>query len=1043
MNINSAHPSQGAGDKRYRVVNDYFSALVEKFRTGQAREHAYRPAFEALMQSLDPSLGIINDPSRSEHGNPDFVFLRGDVMVGYAETKDIGINLDKTEKGEQLARYFGYSNLILTDYLEFRFFKNGSRSGEPITIGKQDEQTLHACPERFAELANALTDFVQGTPEPITSGKRLAEIMGGKARRIRDNVTIYLAKESETNAELLRVYETIKKLLVHDLSIEKFADMYAQTLVYGLFVARYNDDAQDGFSRQKARELVPASNPFLREFFDHIVGPRFDIRLRFIVDELCAVFSVSDMREIVHRHFKISIALFDVSQFDTALFDDAAHKPLGLNEKDPIIHFYEDFLQEYDPAERKKMGAYYTPIPVARFIVRAVDEALKRDFGLPKGLADTSKRQIDVVSQGKKAKLDVHRVQILDPAVGTATFLNEVVNHIHQNFAGQQGRWASYVETDLLPRLFGFELMMAPYTIAHLKLGMTLRETGCVKLNQRLGVYLTNTLEEGVNLDNTLFGFGLSQSIADEAISAGKIKNEKPIMVVIGNPPYSGESSNKTDFAMNIVAKYKFEPGGKTKLQERNPKWINDDYVKFIAFAEEMIERNGEGIVAMITNHGYLDNPTFRGMRWRLVTTFDEIHVLDLHGNAKKKETTPEGGKDENVFDIQQGVAIMIAVKTRKKKPSELARVYHADLYGRREEKFKCLEKNEQSWQEISLDERMFFFTRKSNEGRSEYEKGIAINKLFMESNVGVVTAADAVLVGNSVKEVLKNVERAKLSQTEGKICKRLAKHEIEPGNVKPIAYRPFDNRYIYYSTDVVERARYEVMQHFLKGENVGLIASHLNRQMSLGYFFMTRIVTDFHILDSAADSTSVFPLYLYHDDGTRTPNFDRDLLKTFTRNLKKPYETEEVLDYIYAVLHSPKYRETYKEFLKIDFPRVPAPTDDEQFFRLAKLGKQLRELHLLTSSRIDDFVTTYSKNGSNVVEKIERKETDIWINREQYFGRVPEVAWKFYIGGYQPAQKWLKDRKGTALSNEDIEHYQKMIVALTETERIMREIEI
>lgn len=277
------HPHQLA-------VAQYVATVADKLKTGQAREHAYRSALEGLIKPFDQTLQVVNDPSRSDHGNPDFVFLRGDVIAGYAETKDIGANLDKIEKSPQIERYLGYSNLILTDYLEFRFFRNGVRYGEPVCVGAVTSGGLVARPESFRELADALSDFFQGKPEPIKSGKRLAEIMGGKARRIRDNVQRFLATESEKNAELVRVYETVKRLLVHDLSPEAFADMYAQTLVYGLFVARYHDDSPETFTRQEARDLIPSSNPFLRHFFDHIVGPNFDKRLSYIVDELCEVF---------------------------------------------------------------------------------------------------------------------------------------------------------------------------------------------------------------------------------------------------------------------------------------------------------------------------------------------------------------------------------------------------------------------------------------------------------------------------------------------------------------------------------------------------------------------------------------------------------------------------------------------------------------------------------------------------------------------------------------------------------------------------------
>lgn len=591
------------------AIAEYISMVTGKYQTGQAREHAYRPAFEALIQALDPKLKILNDPSRSEHGNPDFVFLRGDITVGYTETKDIDANLDKTEKSEQMERYLGYSNLILTDYLEFRFFRNGVRYGEPMRIGAVESSKIIAKPEVFSELADALVDFLTGKPEPIKSGKRLAEIMGGKARRIRDNVRHFLADKADTDTELQRIYESVKKMLVHDLTEETFADMYAQTLVYGLFVARYHDESKDTFSRAEARDLVPESNPFLRQFFNHIAGPDFNKRLRYIVDELCAVFACANVRELMEEYFK---------------------KNGAAQGQDPVIHFYEDFLKEYDAELRKKMGAYYTPLPVVRFIVRAVDHILKTEFGLAEGLADTSK-----LPNG------LHRIQVLDPAVGTGTFISAVIRIIYERLIeqGQKGRWPAYVHHDLLPRIHGFELMMAAYTIAHLKLSIAFKQTGFTIFNKRLGIYLTNSLEQA-GPQTGMFSLGFAQSIVEEAKQAAVIKNETPIMVVLGNPPYSGVSSNETEDANRLVEKYKVEPGGRQKLQERKH-WLNDDYVKFIALAESLIEKNEEGIVAMITSHGYIDNPTFRGMRWHLRKTFDLIYVLDLHGNSNKKRNEP------------------------------------------------------------------------------------------------------------------------------------------------------------------------------------------------------------------------------------------------------------------------------------------------------------------------------------------------------------------------------------------------------------------
>lgn len=319
------------------MIQDYINQLQRELSTETALEHSYRPAFKSFIESLNSNINAVNDPSRSSFGAPDFIFLDSrnkDLIRGYAETKDINVNLDQIEKSEQLKRYLGYSNLILTNYLEFRLFRNGEKY-QTIVIAKKDNLSLVSEEAGFSQLEHELKAFLEGKPENIKNAKRLAEIMGGKAARIRNNVSSFLQAENERNEELLRIYKVMQKLLVHDLKIDKFADMYAQTLVYGLFVARYYDNTPSNFSRQEARDLIPASNPFLQHFFDHIIGPNFDKRLTYIVDELCDVFTVSDVRAIIQRHYN--------------LFGESV-------DKDPIIHFYEDFLREYDPELRKEMG---------------------------------------------------------------------------------------------------------------------------------------------------------------------------------------------------------------------------------------------------------------------------------------------------------------------------------------------------------------------------------------------------------------------------------------------------------------------------------------------------------------------------------------------------------------------------------------------------------------------------------------------------------------------------------------------------------------
>lgn len=1057
------------------MTQAYVNQLLLELATGNALEHSYRPALKSLFEAIDPTIRAVNEPSRSAHGAPDFAFYKNknnNLVLGYVETKDIYVDLDHVEKTEQLKRYLGYASLILTNYLEFRFFRNGVKY-QTISVAKLHSPVIAPINENYLSLERELKAFLEGKPETITNAVRLSQIMGGKAARVRDNVIKYLSQDNEKNQELLRIYEVMQKLLVHDLTAEKFADMYAQTLVYGLFVARYYDESPENFSRQEARDLIPASNPFLRHFFDHITGPNFDKRLTFIVDELCEVFKVSDVQAIIQKHYNL----------------------LGEStDKDPIIHFYEDFLKEYDPKLRKSMGAYYTPVPVVSFIIRAVDDVLKTEFDLPKGLADTTKVERSIMQQGTKTRQSLHKVQILDPAVGTATFLNEAVKFIYQKFKGQEGLWESYVEKELLPRLHGFELMMAPYTIAHLKLAMTFKETGIDHFDRRLGVYLTNTLEEGIKNKEDLFSFGLAEAISEESKAASVIKHETPIMVVIGNPPYSGISSNMTTYANALIENYKVEPGGNEKLKERKH-WLNDDYVKFIAFAEKLIDKNGEGIVAMITNHGYLDNPTFRGMRWHLTKTFSAIYVLDLHGNSNKKESTPEGDKDENVFNIQQGVSIIIAVK-KNIKTKGLTTVYRSDVWGRIRIKYDFLLKNGLSdiqWSKIDLDTKYLYFTKTSQKNiKNEYEKGVSITDLFPINVSGIVTARDGLVINRNKTQLLNHINyffnpansdddvRHKFfaNKSRGKFLGGDSRgwklHDVRSElmnqnheeNIVKILYRPFDNQWIYYHPRMVDWGRENVMRNFLIAENIGLICpKQLAGSESPGGLISKNIVA--HKTFSAYNINYSFPLYIYQknlqssliDDKVRLPNINPSSLDKLLSKIDKYKFTDDhkqkitstidvinpldILDYVYAILYSPNYRTKYKEFLKTDFPRIPIPRDAKTFWALVKLGGKLRQFHLMEDPNLENLSTIYPITGDNLVEQVEFRGNNVFINELQYFGNIPKESWEFYIGGYQPAQKWLKDRKKKKLTYEDIIHYQKIIKALTETKKIMEEIEI
>lgn len=1016
-----------------------------QLESNQATEHSYRPALKALLNSLDESIEAINEPKQSEHGAPDFVVIgkkNKDLKLGYGEAKIPGENLDKIEKSEQMDRYKGYANLFLTDCLDWRFFRNGEkilelRIGE-LSHDKTEISKLYT--DRYSSLASEIANFLGQPPEKIRSGRRLAEIMGGKARRIRDNILL----REQKNPEIENIYKMMTKLLVHDLSYEKFADMYSQTLIYGLFVARYMDTTEKDFSRQEARDLVPKSNPFLRQFFDHVAGINFDASLGYIIDELCDVFAISDIHTIVHKHLRVTGE--------------------EQNDKDPIIHFYEDFLQEYDPQLKKQMGAYYTPVPVVRYIVKQIDRVLKEDFGIQDGIASTEtiKQTVDAQGHtrgkyGKKVyttkEVVVPRVQILDPAVGTATFLNETIKYIYNhNFENQKGLWPSYVNDNLIKRLFGFELMMAPYTIAHMKLGMTLAELGATELKGRIGVYLTNSLEEGIPMQPDLLSFGgLVAAVTEESDAAAEIKSNAPVMIVMGNPPYSVSSSNKSRYAAGLVAPYKKD------LNERKIN-LDDDYIKFIAFSEQMIEKNGSGVVGMITNNSFIDGITHREMRHHLRKTFDKIYILDLHGNSKKKETAPDGGPDQNVFDIMQGVSIIIAVKTGTE--NKLADVYHAEVYGKRADKFAVLNHDQVKFSKVNSVAPRHYFVPKDMSLTDEYEANICINDLFINKSSGFRSgAADSQIcferndIENVVQDLIKLPEldfRAKYNLKDGRNhyyagMKEDIGNEINNSRIIQTAWHsPFDVRWTYYSyksSGFVARPRNQTMDNFVGHENIGLIYMRGHIEPKGAAAGVTNLVSSERTFSrpgmSSADS--VAPLYIYVGGSERISNFNADELRKLTAMLERTFEPEDIFDYIYAILHSPSYRKKYAESLKMDFPRVPIPTQKD-FDRLVALGRQLRELHLMTV--YIQFTTSYPEFGNNLVEKVEWVGNKVYINTNQYFGGVPDNSWNFYIGGYQPAQKWLKDRKGRVLSSEDIVHYQKIIKILDETDRIMKEID-
>jgi type I restriction-modification system DNA methylase subunit len=638
---------------------EYITELNRQYQSGIAREHTYRPALQQLLATMLPHLTVSNEPARQACGAPDYILQRkdGNIPIAFIEAKDLNDTdlAGRSKNKEQFDRYkVSLDNIIFTDYLDFLLYEKGEFV-ESIRIAELKGEKIVSLKENFDKFSHIISHFGQAKPQKITSSAKLAEIMAGKARLLADVIRRTLSN-GDSDGTLAGQMVAFKDVLIHDITPEAFADVYAQTIAYGMFAARLHDQSPDTFTRQEAATLIPKTNPFLRSLFQYVAGYDLDERISWIVDDLAETFRATDMQKVMAGFGK------------------------RTQQTDPMIHFYENFLSAYDPKLRKTRGVWYTPQPVVNFIVRAVDEILQTEFGLPMGLADTIKIKIErsieqskdkrFTDNKKKEKIEVHKVQILDPATGTGTFLAETVSQIYDKFRGQAGMWQGYVEEHLLPRLNGFELLMASYTMAHLKLDWLLTETGYKAVNnKRLRIFLTNSLEEHHKDTGTLF----AQFLAREANGANEIKRNTPVMVVLGNPPYSISSTNKGGWITNLLRDYK------KGLNERNIQPLSDDYIKFIRYGQHFISKNGEGVLAYISNNSFIDGLIHRQMRKSLLNTFDKIYILDLHGNSKKKEVAPGGSKDENVFDIQQGVSINIFVKTGQKAKNDPAEVYHYD----------------------------------------------------------------------------------------------------------------------------------------------------------------------------------------------------------------------------------------------------------------------------------------------------------------------------------------------------------------------------
>ncbi|EAI3182494.1 DNA methyltransferase, partial [Campylobacter jejuni] len=937
------------------------------------KEHTHRTALQNLLQAIKDNqdkqnkISIKQEPNNDKEGRgaPDFLITKDFLTLGYIENKRVNANLDNIITSDQILKYTKLSpNIILTDYLRFILLslndKNEIIICKEVKICSLDEiksivKNQSLLDTKTQELNELFSIFFSKIPNPINSALDFANHLSLRTRILKDELLL-----SSKNETLLSLFNTFKETLYKELSYEEFCDSFAQTLTYSLFLAKLNNDTAKEIDLNNAKKFIPKSFPLIRSMSGFLDDSFENLEnIKWLLEEIINIINHIDITSIIKELNKTSEK-------------DLFNRSILSTHKDPYLHFYETFLASYDPKLREVRGVYYTPAPVVIFIINAIDEALKQDFNHKKGLSEALDKNIT----------------LLDFATGTGTFLLEAFRKALEPISKNS---VNYNPKALIDKFCGFEFLIAPYTIAHLKISQSFKEEFNSPLNddESLKIALTNTLyfksiSKEQNDQNTLFTL---IDLTKEFKKAQKIKEEQ-ILIITGNPPYSGASSNKGLYEDEIKISYGLEPSKanlnneqkkwissyfkekskqntstfkaiyeKHKLEnEKNPKVMLDDYVKFIRFAQSKIDSQESGIFAFISNNSFLDNPTFRGMRYSLMQSFDKIYILNLHGDTRKKEKAPDGSKDDNVFDIMQGVSINIFIKQNSK--AKNTNIYYHDLYGKRKDKYEFLYENDLNsikWTLVKNNEPFYLFLPQNNDLLEEYNKGISVKDIFMLSSVGIASSKDAILISTNNKKLEQQVYNFY--------------NEFDKKYIKEIAYKPFDTQKIYYDIKKVERPRIDIMEHFLGYENIGLIYDRGTNLKEISNLFISSKVIDKHLVGA---NSYVSPLYLYPTTRSKkflkkeNPNFNEENFTSKIENFKESFRTfidelykekfspEDILGYIYAVLFHKIYREKYLDFLKIDFPKIPFTKDKNTFKNLSKLGLKLVNLHLLKNDELD-----------------------------------------------------------------------------------------
>jgi predicted helicase len=1024
---------------------NYLKQIAQTTAQGDAREESYYAHLSGFLSDYAKNIGksktqITTLPKKTEAGNPDFRVWDGKQhIVGYIEAKKPGEKLDLIENGEQLKRYRStFPNLILTDFYEFRLYRNGAlvdkvMIGRPFIAKKLQMTPPAENEEKFNQL---LEKFFAFSLPKVYTAENLAIELAKRTRFLRDEViSVELEQHEIGKGKLYGFYNAFKKYLIANLNEKDFADLFSQTITYGLFAARTR--STDNFNRKLAYDYIPKTIGILRDVFSFISLGDLPTQMEVMVDDIAEVLNAADVKNILRQYYSA-----------------------GKGE-DPIVHFYETFLNVYDPATREKRGVYYTPEPVVRYIVRSIHDLLKTHFDMPDGLASKD-------------------VTVLDPAGGTLTFPAEAIKIAVKEFTDKYGEGGldKFISGQILKNFYAFELMMAPYAIGHIKISFLLEELGYeMKNDERFKLYLTNTLDMEDLAQTQIPGL---ESLSEESHEAGKVKQKEPILVIMGNPPYSGISANINEWTEKLLkedldgAQSYYKIDGE-KLDEKKL-WLQNDYVKFLRFSQWKIHKAGQGIVGMITDNSYLDNPTFRGMRQSLIKTYNEIYFINLHGNANKKETSPEGRKDENVFDIRQGTSIALFVK---KKNGKGCRIYYRDQYGLREEKYIWLGSNQlnvKHYERLKPESPWYFFIKRNTKDIEHFNQWMKMNEIFPVSTVGFVTARDSLNIGFDPNELWNRLFQFSRMDSE------LARQTFELGNdsrdwkvqraqadfkdsgmakelISTVLYRPFDTRFSYYtgnSRGLYSSPQKAIMQH-MQRDNVGIVLSK-GVEIDSGYkhVFISDDLINHHSV-SLKETNYLFPLYLYkaeedkkkktglqgmmvfepvveYGNQGRKPNIALKVFEQLEKAYKKKPTPEQILYYCYGVLYSNTYREKYAEFLKIDFPRIPFAADYKLFLQMAAVGEELTELHLLKSKSLSKPIVKYKGTGEDLIEKpvFDAEREAVFINDTKHFDGITESMWNYHIGGYQVLEKYLKDRKGRQMT--DPATYCKIATAIQST---------